>query len=168
MPTKDRTPGPLIVTKIAPMPFLARRARASFPRRLLLAGAVPLVLSLALCGPWVGGAHAVGASPYCPRPNELMKVGKSAALHYALSGLGEGFTVRAAHHPRPGDLGWTSPGLPGGGFKTCAPRVRRLTWYFDLHPESTGPGVMACHACDSHIYVVRYRNHEFASLEFSG
>jgi hypothetical protein len=155
------------VIKFAPMPFLV--PRTPFLRRLLLAGAAASALSLVLCGPWVGDAHAAGASPYCPRPNELMRVGKSAALDYALSGLGEGFTVRAAHHPRSGDLGWSSsPGLPGGGFKTCAPRVRRLTWYFDLHPESTEPGVMGCHACDSHLYVVRYRSHKFATLQFSG
>jgi hypothetical protein len=92
-----------------------------------------------------------------------MSVGKQAAQRYALSDLSEGFTVRAAHHPRPGDLGWTDPGLPGGGFKTCAPAVRQRTWYFDLHP----PG-MECQACDSHLYVVRYRSGKFATLQFSG
>jgi hypothetical protein len=92
-----------------------------------------------------------------------MRVSKRAALHYAMAELGDGFTVRAAHHPRRGDLGWTNSALPGGGFKTCARRVDRLTWYFDLHP----PG-MECQACDSHVYVVRYRNRKFATLEFSG
>lgn len=97
-----------------------------------------------------------------------MRVGERAALQYALAGAGEDFTVRTVHHPRRGDLGWTNPGLPGGGFKTCAPRVKRLTWYIDLHPHGTEATGMECHACDSHLYVVRYRNRKFATLEFSG
>jgi hypothetical protein len=97
-----------------------------------------------------------------------MAVSKAAALHYALAEAGDAFSVSAAHHPRPGDLGWTNPALPGGGFKTCAPRVRQLTWYIDLHPEGTEATGMECHACDSHLYVVRYRNRKFATLEFFG
>lgn len=101
--------------------------------------AVSLLLVAALCLLCPSGARSAGASPYCPRPNELMKVSKRAALHHETAELGGGFTVRAAHHPRRGDFGWTNPALPGGGFKTCAGRVDRLTWYFDLHP----PGMNA-------------------------
>lgn len=138
-------------------------ARITIRGRPWLACVASVGLALAIWGGCGSAARATGASPYCPRPGKLMRLSKRAALHYALAGLGDGFTVRAVHHPRPGDLGWTNPGLPGGGFKTCAPRVRLLTWYIDLHP-----GGMECHACDSHLYVVRYRNRRFATLEFSG
>jgi hypothetical protein len=109
------------------------------------------------------GARAAGKSPHCPSPGELESTSKASALRYALAELSDGFVVRAARHPRPGDLGWVEPGLPGGGFKTCGRRVDQLTWYFDLHP----PG-MECHACDSHLYVVKYRDGNYATLEFSG
>jgi hypothetical protein len=127
-----------------------------------------LVLVLALCLIGSAGAHGAGASPYCPRPHELMRVSKRGALHYALPGPQDDFTIRALRHPRRGDLGWVEPGLPGGGFKTCDPRVKRLTWYIDLHPHGVDTPAGECHACDSHLYVVRYRNRKFATLEFSG
>lgn len=130
----------------------------------LAAAAVSLLAVFLLCTLCAGGARGAGPSPYCPHPNELMRVSKRAALRYAMSGLSEKFAVRAAHHPRRGDIGWTNPALPGGGFSTCARRVDRLTWYFDLHP----PGSGSCHACDSHVYVVRYRGRRFAILKFSG
>lgn len=104
----------------------------AYARAPIAAMSLLLVATLWLLCP--SGARSAGASPYCPRPNELMKVSKRAALHYATAELGGGFTVRAAHHPRPGDFGWTNPALPGRGFETCAGRLNRLTWYFDLHP----------------------------------
>ena len=83
---------------------------------------------------------------HCPHLSELSSGTRSEAIHRARLGLPSSFQLRVAR--RVSELARRDRYRAA-----CAPAVSRLTWFVDLHP----PG-QACAACDSHLYLVRFRH----------
>jgi hypothetical protein len=118
-----------------------------------------LTVGLALAGAlsFRGGVADASTrdSLHCPRPSQLRAGSRSEAIRAARKGLPSTFELREATRVS------ALPGHQDRYFLACGATASSLTWFVDLHP----PG-MGCAACDSHLYLARFRQHGWRDISW--